>query len=367
MEENIIENGIKLQDGRVIQGYPKQDVISTEETLSTPMLDATDKYFSIKHKPSKSKPTQEEELIPRKLFTDNAFLILANRERILSDSRMMLTPVCVRNGLAYSGAFQTATLGVYIEWWLNAPYSVLFDENDEMSLIWFVSGSPLSGGNLCSKVAENGVTDTVRVPFFRELWPKFADIIADYHESKRLYQAYTLPEVIEILKRETTAENYAESIDRFHYQAKVALLNAELCSWKDRYKREVEECNEYQHKWHLALIQSRLDKVEVFYKNYIRKKEIMSTRIEELTKENHKLKKDLRSGLLTNKQYQPMLRKNKQEIEGMKHNIHTFKTEGLVSLFPEIAVRFGETYLINHKEEKILDEIIEWFGSNTKP
>lgn len=367
MEENIVENGIKLQDGRVIQGYPQQDAISTEETLSNSMLDASGEYFSRKKKTTKAKLTQEEELSLRKLFTDNAFLILANRDRILGDSRMLLTPVCVRNGMAYSGAFQTATLGVYIEWWLNAPYSVIFDENDEMSLIWFVSGSPLSGGNLCSRVMEDGKTETVRVPFFRKLWPKFADIIADYHESKRLYQAYTLPEVIGILKRETTAEDYAESIRKFHYQAKVALLNTELNSWKDRYKRATDEIDDYRHKWHLALIQSKLDEAEIFHKNYMRKKEIVSTRIEELTKENHNLKKDLRNGLLTNKQYQPMLRKNKQEIEGMKHNIHTFVTEGLVSLFPEIAVRFGETYLINHKEEKILDEIIEWFGSNTKP
>lgn len=34
-----------------------------------------------------------------------------------------------------------------------------------MSLIWFLSGSPLSGGNLCSMVTEDGKTETVRVPF----------------------------------------------------------------------------------------------------------------------------------------------------------------------------------------------------------
>lgn len=363
MEENII----KLQNGSTIQGYPKQKA-TVEETKELPMLDTTGEYFSIRKKPTKPQLTEEEERDQQKLFTDNAFLILANRERILRDSRMLLTPLPIRNGLAYSGAFSTATLGVYIEWWMNAPYSVLFDEEDDsMSLVWYVSGSPLSGSNLCSKVTEEGKTETVSVPFFIKLWPKFGDILADYSNPKRLYEAYTLPEVIDILKHETTAEDYAESIKRFHYQAKVALLNAELNSWKDRYKSATDEIDDYRHKWHLALIQSKLDEVKIFYNNYMRKKEAVNTRIEELTKENHNLKKDLRNGLLTNKQYQPMLRKNKQEIEGMKHDIHTFKTEGLASLFPEITVRFGETYLINQAEEKILDEIIEWFDSNTKP
>ena len=364
MEENIniIENGIKLQDGRVIQGYPKQDAMLTEETLTTPTVDTSGEYFSIKHKPSKSKPTQEKELSLRKLFTDNAFLILANRERILSDSRMLLTPVCVRNGLAYSGAFQTATLGVYIEWWLNAPYAVLFDEKDDtMSLIWFVSGSPLSGGNLCANVTENGETATVRVPFFRELWPKFADITADYHESKRLYQAYTLPEVIEILKQETTAEFYKESIKEFHYQAKIRLLCAKLQNQKEQCKSTQEACNDYQRKWHIALINSRLDKVKSFYEDYIQKQEALRIRTEELREANHKLKAQLRKRELTNKQYQPLLTKNKKEVKEMNFDMYRFKKDGLAALFPEMTKRFGEKDEIIHTEEKILDEIIERF------
>ena len=238
MEENniIIENGIRLQDGNVIRGYPKQDAI-VELCKKTPMLDTTEEYLSIGKKPAKPKPTDEEERYLQKLFTDNAFLILANRERILSDSRMLLTPVTVRNGLAYSGTFQTATLGVYIEWWMCAPYSVLFDEKDDtMALIWYLSGSPLSGGNLCSMVTEDGKTETVKVPFFKKLWPKFTDILADYHDAKELYQAYTLPEVIDILKRETTKEFYTESIKEFRYQAKVNLLNAQLRDWEENYE-----------------------------------------------------------------------------------------------------------------------------------
>ena len=361
---NIIENGIRLQDGRVIQGYPKQDPV-VEEEKETPVLDITGEYFSIRKKPNAPKLTDEEELALRNLFTDNAFLILANRERILNDSRMLLTPLCVRNGLAYSGAFQTATLGVYIEWWINAPYSVLFDEKDDtMSLIWYVSGSPLNGGNLCSNVTKDGKTETVRVPFFRKLWPKFADIIADYHEPKKLYQAYTLPKVIDILKRETTEDFYRESIRQFSYEAKIRLLNAELDDWKDRWKRTQETCDDYQHKWHIALINPRLDKVKSFYEDYMQRKEALRIRTEELTKDNHNLKTRLRKGELTNKEYQPLLTKNKKEIENLDFDIYRFRKEGLANLFPEMAEHFNGRDEIKYTEEGILDEIIELFKTD---
>ena len=362
MNENnsIIENGIRLQDGRVIQGFPIQDA-TVGEAKSVTAFDTTGEYFSIRKKPAKPKPTDEEEKALQKLFTDNAFLILANRERILNNSRMLLTPLCVRNGLAYSGAFQTATLGVYIEWWTNAPYSVLFDEKDDaMSLIWYVSGSPLSGGNLCANVTEDGKTETVKVPFFIKLWPKFVDILADYREPKKLYQTYTFPEVIDILKRETTEEFYKESIRQFHYEAKIRLLNAKMNDWKDRWERTQETCDDYQRKWHLALINSRLDKVKSFYNNYIQKKEDIRIKTEKLTEDNRHLKEKLRKGELTNREYQPLLTKNKKEIEAMDFDMYCFKKEGLATLFPEMTKRFGDKDEIIHTEENILDEIIEF-------
>lgn len=366
MEENniIIENGIRLQDGNVIRGYPKQDAI-VELCKKTPMLDTTEEYLSIGKKPAKPKPTDEEESNLQKLFTDNSFLILANRKRILNDSRMLLTPVTVRNGLAYTGAFSTATLGVYIEWWHNCPYSVLFGEKDDtMSLIWYLSGSPLSGGNLCSMVTEDGKAETVRVHFFRKLWPKFTDILADYHDAKELYQAYTLPEVIDILKRETTEEFYKESIRQFHYEAKIRLLNAELDGWKDRWERTQETCDDYQHKWHIALINSRLDKVKSFYEDYMQRKEALRIKKEELTEDNHNLKARLRKGELTNKEYQPLLTKNKKEVENMDFDMHCFRKDRLAALFPEMAEYFNGRDEIKYTEERILDEIIELFSKD---
>lgn len=357
---NIIENGIRLQDGNVIQGYPKQD--GTEETTAeTPMLDKTGEYFSIRKKPNKPQPTDEEELALRKLFTDNAFLILANRKRILSDSRMLLTPVPVRNGLAYSGAFATATLGVYIEWWLNAPYSVLFSEDDTMSLIWFVSGSPLSGSNRCAKVYEDGRIEEDRVPFFIKLWPKFGDILADYREPKKLYQAYTLPEVIDILQRETTTEDYERSIKEFHHQAQVNLLNAQLQDLEEKYKHQNAECERYQKEWHFALFQLKQDEIFSFYKEYILRREKLQKRREELDRVNSELKEKLRKGELSNKEYQPLLTANKKETEQLKWSLDSFANDHISMLIPKLTE--GHTYLSYSILDSVLSEIAEFVES----
>lgn len=335
-----------------------------EEAKETPVLDKTGGYFSIRKKPAKPKPTDEEERNLQKLFTDNAFLILANRERILSDSMMLLTPVYVRNGLAYSGTFQTATLGVYIEWWMNAPYSVIFDEkNDTMSLIWFLSGSPLSGGNLCANVTEDGKIETVRVPFFRKLWPKFTNILADYHEAKELYQSYTLPEVIDILKRETTEKIYTENIKEFHYQAKVNLLNAQLRDWEESYESLREKCDKYEKEWHFALYQLKKEEIVAFHKEYNLRKETLQNRKEELVKENQDLKRKLRHRELTNKEYQPLLSANKKEIEQLKWKLDEYANESISTLVPKLAE--GSIGLSFGDLDKILSEITEFVKSSS--
>ena len=365
MEENniIIENGIRLQDGNVIRGYPKQDAI-VELCKKTPMLDTTEEYLSIGKKPAKPKPTDEKESNLQKLFTDNSFLILANRKRILNDSRMLLTPVTVRNGLAYTGAFSTATLGVYIEWWHNCPYSVLFGEKDDtMSLIWYLSGSPLSGGNLCSMVTEDGKAETVRVHFFRKLWPKFTDILADYHDAKELYQAYTLPEVIDILKRETTKEFYTESIKEFRYQAKVNLLNAQLRDWEENYESLREKCDKYEKEWHFALFQLKKEEIVAFHKRYNLRKENLQNRKEELAKENRELKRKLRHKELTNKEYQPLLSANKKEIEQLKWELDEYANESISTLIPKLAK--GSIGLSFGDLDKILSEIAEFVKSSS--
>lgn len=216
-------NNIRLYCGRIIEGYPKEDIHSDEsEEMLT--LDTTGKYLCYRHpKTGPDSETGKDEQAHRALFTDNAFLILANHERILSDSRLFLTHIPVGNNLAYTGELPSATLGVYVEWWLSTPQSVLFWENDEMSLVWYLAGSPLSGTNKCSTVYEDGRTENVSVPSFMALWHPFMKILSNYIEAKRLYQAYTLHEAITVLRKETSTEKYMESIKDFVNRTKFNL------------------------------------------------------------------------------------------------------------------------------------------------
>ena len=59
-KSNTIVNGIKLQDGRIIQGYPIQQDAVIEEAKRFPALDTTSEYFNIKRKTVKPKPTDGE-------------------------------------------------------------------------------------------------------------------------------------------------------------------------------------------------------------------------------------------------------------------------------------------------------------------
>ena len=212
-------------------------------------------------------------------------------------------------------------------------------------------------------VTEDGKTETVKVPFFKKLWPKFTDILADYHDAKELYQAYTLPEVIDILKNETTREFYTESIKEFRYQAKVNLLNTQLRDWEENYESLREKCDKYEKEWHFALYQLKKDEIVVFYKEYNLRKENLQNRKEELAKENRELKRKLRHKELTNKEYQPLLSANKKEIEQLKWKLDEYANESISTLVPKLAegaigLSFGDL-------DKILSEIAEFVKSSS--
>ena len=129
------EGKIQLLDGRVLDCYqsqrPKCEPVSNELEIDTSGV-----YLSMK-KPSSSRPVkderEDEEKELERLFLNNAFVLLDNRERILSDSRMFLCPLPIRNGLAYTGTsgFHHPTLGIYIEFWLHCPAATVMKDNGE--------------------------------------------------------------------------------------------------------------------------------------------------------------------------------------------------------------------------------------------
>lgn len=204
------ENSITLMNGAVLECFPKESQPCDIEPDKM-QLDATGKYLSIGNKkPYQGKekapiaPTEELEQQQKKLFTDNAFYLLAHSERIMRDSRMFLAPVAVHNGLAYTGTsgFRNPTIGIYLEWWNECARALRTDDEGNRSLVFYLSGSPLSGANCCAEVYEDGRIESVSVHSFIDHWRPFMAINQRYTEAKHMHLAYTLQQVLDILHAE---------------------------------------------------------------------------------------------------------------------------------------------------------------------
>lgn len=198
-KEKMAKGTMTLLNGAVLDCYPlKHPETKVDNAMK---LDTTGKYLTIgSSKRRRDAPSKNDE--ERKtLFLNNAFLFLQNKDRIMSDSRMFLCPIPIQNGLAYTGTagFNNPTLGVYLEWWLSCEKAMILKEDKTEWLVYFISGSPLSGANKCSIVNEKGDIDSESICPFSPIWSSFTSINKRYDEAKSLYQAYTLEEVVKKL------------------------------------------------------------------------------------------------------------------------------------------------------------------------
>lgn len=197
----MAKGSMTLLNGAVLDCYPlKHPEAKVDNAMK---LDTTGKYLTIgSSKRRRDAPSKNDE--ERKtLFLDNAFLFLQNKDRIMSDSRMFLCPIPIQNGLAYTGTagFNHPTLGVYLEWWLSCEKATILKEDKTEWLVYFISGSPLSGANKCGIVNEKGDIESETLCPFSLVWRSFTSINKRYDEAKSLYQAYTLEEVVKKLGR----------------------------------------------------------------------------------------------------------------------------------------------------------------------
>lgn len=195
------ENEISLMDGRVIEAYPlDKEEPAVNNKLS---LDTTGEYLVLSKKrkplPLVDAEYREERRRREAEFYSNAWLFIAKADRILSDSRLFLTPVPMVNGLAYTGTsgFRRPTLGVYVEWW-KLHYEASHTKNG--APLWYLAGSPLSGANSCAYVTKDGKSESINITHFSRAWHTFVAVNTRYDEAKTKYQAYTLQEAIKLLR-----------------------------------------------------------------------------------------------------------------------------------------------------------------------
>ena len=189
---------IRLMNGSELDGILKSEL--PKKIISDQLrLDTTGQYLTVGAKPKTPHENDMKlatRLYDQKLFTDNAWFLLNNAERVFSDSRMFLSPVRIQNGLAYSGTsgFWQPTVGVYLEWWLNFEKPAI-DKNG--NLVWYISGSPLSGSNCCCSVKPDGeVVDISQRTSFMDIYRSFMRVNNRYTEAKQKCEAYTLEETL---------------------------------------------------------------------------------------------------------------------------------------------------------------------------
>ena len=195
------EGKILLMNGNVLDCFMKKSrqAAIVQDKVG---LDITGNFFQIKRRKQDNlrEPTVA---LWEDLFYQEAFFLYANRDEIFQDSKMFLTPLPFKNGLAYSGAsgMNNATLGVYLEWWTSCEKAIIKWKGEIYALTYYIAGSPLSGSNHCAAVTKEGKSVTIHFPNpFSDIWGSFIRINQRYNEAKQAYQAYTLEETISRLR-----------------------------------------------------------------------------------------------------------------------------------------------------------------------
>lgn len=205
----IHPNGkILLMNGNILECYPKAEAPDDIKPDAGLELDTTGEYLRIGKMPVRSPRKTGEEPWMR-LFFKEAFFLYEHRDRILSDSRMFLTPLPFHNNLAYSGTsgLRHATLGVYLEWWTSCERSLIKKDGDVHALTYYFAGSPLSGSNRCNAVTRYGKSESISFASpFSDIWHPFMTINKRYTEAQRIYQSYSLEESIARLRQEQSRQ-----------------------------------------------------------------------------------------------------------------------------------------------------------------
>ena len=326
------EGKIQLLNGKVLDCYPLEQ---PQDKLDNQLaLDTTGVYFSVGKKPIPPVyETDKRKELDRKAFLENAFLFIENRDRILSDSRMFLCPVPVTSGLAYSGTsgFNRPTLGIYLEWWRYCANANIMEDGGDKWLVYQIAGSPLSGSNRCGLVNHKGETKAQQLSNFISLWPSFQQINCRYDDAKCQYQAYSLREVLDIFQKEGRTVVYKKDIYIYFLEQENKKL-----------RNEVENLKKYGFHLYQKLrslsLNSKRKELEAFLAEYQVKCEDMRKRLAEIQMQRLELRRQMREGIIDNRQYQRLWMPIHKEKDNIQNDVSRFEQDTLREMFPDFSV-----------------------------
>lgn len=317
------QNSITLMNGAILECFPKESH-QGDFVPDKMKLDATGTYLSLGNKPCKPQPrATEEKEQQKKLFTDNAFYLLAHQERIMRDSRMFLAPVAVQNGLAYTGTsgFLAPTLGIYLEWWNECSIALRTDKDGNRSLVFHLAGSPLSGTNHCAEVFEDGRIEHIQVSSFISHWQPFVNINTQYDEAKHIYQAYTLEQVLEIL--------HAEDGNGWDYSSEIKerFMQSEINELKKKVERLTKESDKWYSMYKDTYMKYKDAEISEAFSTFQSFREECEAQFNSIKMRKQALKADLKSGRIDNITYQRTLTPLNKQIRELEFRVSTQKYE----------------------------------------
>ena len=318
-----LQNSITLMNGAVLECFLKEEH-QGDFVPDKMKLDATGTYLSLGNKPCKPQPrATEEKEQQKKLFTDNAFYLLAHQERIMRDSRMFLAPVAVQNGLAYTGTsgFLAPTLGIYLEWWNECSIALRTDKDGNRSLVFHLAGSPLSGTNHCAEVFEDGRIEPIQVSSFISHWQPFVNINTQYDEAKHIYQAYTLEQVLEIL--------HAEDGDGWDYSSEIKerFMQSEINELKKKVERLTKESEKWYSMYKDTFMKYKDAEISEAFTTFQSFREECEAQINSIKIRKRALKAELKSDRMDNIAYQRTLTPLNKQIRELEFRVSTQKYE----------------------------------------
>ena len=360
-ESNLSDHAtITLMNGSKLQCVLKEE--QPKEIKSDSIaIDTTGEYLSLAK--SKSLTKSDEQTAQRQydhhLFTENAWFFLDNAEKIFSDSRMFFAPVKVQNALAYTGTsgFHNPTLGIYLEWWLNFSHASI---DAKGNLVWYISGSPLSGANCCSSVTPEGeqVKISQRTKFL-DIWQSFQKVNNRYNEAKQRCEAYSLEEVLiklrgdgYKLRMEALKHEMIEKVMRWNYEELSKL-----------YDNLLKQFHSFKNNCKKREMQTNLLQIMDFCQIYIEKEKQMNEVHEVYLKKQKELKKQLHANTLEG-HYPTLLREAAKEYRTMKHELSDLVNGFMLKTFGKNPYEINFDTVLKYAKSRIKSLNANKKGSN---
>ena len=298
-------------------------------------LDTMGRWFSLgRRNPAAAEadptPADDEKAEEKAVFLAHLFFFIAHRDEIKADSRMFLAPVPIQSGLAYTGTggFRRPTLGVYLEWWESCIGAAVVDKDGQVSFIVRLAGSPLSGGNHCTVVGQDGRSHDYSSTCFSNLWHTFMKINTRYDECKEQGEAWSMRRVYERLCQQPNSTYTPHSALALAYRMEVAALTQRLKRAVGQNRKLADDLFQARRILH----RNELAEMCVAYRTLVAS---VRTELEALHARKGYLKRSFKDDLLSQAGYQAAISEIDRRKASLESEVDHFGEERLAAIFPD--------------------------------